>query len=152
MKEKPKCVGYCRMAIESLENRCWLYASTLIKSDGTNSEQMQVLLKISKELGLTVVGISMDTSSDYSAGIKRPGLQQMLQAVREEKVGTVLVCSIFRLSRDMDVMTTLFKEFKQHHVRLLGREGNFTKNQFESEADIAILKALKSMEFDQPER
>lgn len=150
MKEKPKCAVYCRMASAPLTDRAWLYARINEAELGPSIEQMHVLLKQAKEMGLTVVGTSQDMGSGNS--INRPGLQRMLEAVRKEEVGVVMVCSISRLSRDTGVMTAILKEFNKHKVRLLGREDNYTQNLFENETLQNVLNAHKQMERGQPER
>lgn len=150
MKENLNIAVYCREATAPREDRAWLYTRINEAELGPSIEQMQVLLKQAKKMGFTVVGTSQDVGSGNS--INRPGLQQMLEAVRKEEVGVVMVCSISRLSRDTRVMAAILKEFNQHKVRLLGREDDFTRNLFENKMLQDVLNANKQMERCQSER
>lgn len=147
MKEILNAAVYCRFGNIPREDCVWLYARTATGEPDLLDLQIQVLTEQAKKKGLTVVGTSQDIASGRS--LDRPGLQKMLKAVREDKIGAVMVHDLSRLGRDWDVLTHIFQELEQHQVSLLGSGDHFTRNLTQSESIQAMQRFLKPKRHEQ---
>lgn len=149
MKEILNAAVYCRFGNVPREDCVWLYARTAAGEPDLLDLQIQILAEQAKQKGLTVVGTSQDAASGRS--LDRPGLQEMLKAVREDKIGAVMVHDLSRLGRDWDILTHIFQELEQHQVSLFGSGDHFTRNLTKSESIKAMQRFLKPKRHE-PER
>lgn len=147
MKEILKAADYCRFGNVPREDCAWLYARIATGGPDLLDLQIQILTEQAKQKGLTVVGTSQDIASGRS--LDRPGLLEMLKAVREDKIGAVMVHGLSRLGRDWDILTHIFQELEQHQVSLYGSGDHFTRDLVKNEGLHAALNFRKSKRHEQ---
>lgn len=91
------------------------------------------------------------TDGGYSGGnTNRPALQQMIKALRTNKVDAVVVYKLDRLSRSQkDTLTLIEDEFLSHDVDFVSISENFDTSTPFGRAMIGILSVFAQLEKDQ---
>ena len=94
MDKDIKVAVYFRTATTPIEQKVWLYASSK-HSEQTELRDLNVeaMKHTARQNGLVVAGVSTDSSRQLPS-MERPGVQEMLSAVREGRVGAVMMPSI----------------------------------------------------------
>ena len=116
----------CRTDTEPVEQKVWLYASVGCLEQREDMERyiekrIERMKSQAEEQGFTVVGTSMDTSRRTPA-MERPGVQEMLTAVRDGKVGAVMTPSLRHISRKIDDFFPVMTELRKRKVGLRARD------------------------------
>lgn len=118
MEKNRKMVPYFRVATTSIEQKVWLYTSSK-RQDQVELRDLNIetMKKIAQEKGLVVVGISTDSNRQLPP-IERPGVQEMLTAVREGKAGVVVMPGLHHLSREMGTFLPIISELYKLKVQI----------------------------------
>jgi hypothetical protein len=125
MDTNRKVVAYCRIAETPIEQKIWLYASSgSLKQTEMMKAHIEMMKHQAEEKGFTVVGISTDTSRQTPL-TARPGLQKMLAAVREGKVGAVMIPSLVHFSRELEESIPLIAELHKRKVGFYAKDASF---------------------------
>ena len=130
-------VGYARVSTENqLENY-------------SIDEQTTRLAAYCKAKGWTLLHTYVD--GGFSGGnTNRPALQQMLRAVREQKIDAVVVYKLDRLSRSQkDTLTLIEDELLAHGTDFVSINENFDTSTPFGRAMIGILSVFAQLEKDQ---
>ena len=111
-KKNMKVAVYFRTATVPIEQKVWLYASSK-SSEQTEWRDLNVeaMKHTARQNGLVVAGVSTDSSRQLPS-MERPGVQEMLSAVREGRVGAVMMPSLHHLGRDFDAILLCWPNFK----------------------------------------
>jgi len=112
-------------------------------------EQIERLTKYCEAMGWTIYKIYTDAG--YSGGsTDRPGLQMMLQDIRDGKVDKVVVYKLDRLSRSQkDTLTLIEDEFLANNVDFVSMNENFDTSTPFGRAMIGILAVFAQLEREQ---
>lgn len=124
MDKNMKVAVYFRTATTPIEKKVWLYASSK-HSEQTELRDLNVeaMKHTARQNGLVVAGVSTDTSRQLSP-MERPGVQEMLAAVREGRVGAVMMPSLHHLSRDFDEVLPVLAEFQKQKVHIHAKDAS----------------------------
>ena len=118
MEKNRKMVPYFRVATTSIEQKVWLYTSSKRQDQAELRDlNIETMKKIAQEKGLVVVGISTDSNRQLPP-IERPGVQEMLTAVREGKAGVVMLPGLHHLSREMGTFLPIISELYKLKVQI----------------------------------
>lgn len=135
--EQQLVFGYVRVSTENqLENY-------------SIDEQVQRITGYCRAKGWTLLKIYTD--GGFSGGnTQRPGLQQMLQAIRTNEVDAVVVYKLDRLSRSQkDTLVLIEDEFLSHGVDFVSINENFDTSAPFGRAMIGMLSVFAQLEKDQ---
>lgn len=124
MDKDMKVAVYFRTATTPIEQKVWLYASSK-HSEQTELRDLNVeaMKNTARQNGLVVAGVSTDTSRQLSP-MERPGVQEMLAAVREGRVGAVMMPSIRHLSRELGAILPVLAEFLKQKVHVHAKDAS----------------------------
>lgn len=124
MDKDMKVAVYFRTATTPIEQKVWLYASSK-HSEQTELRDLNVetMKNTAQQNGLVVAGVSTDTSRQLSP-MERPGVQEMLAAVREGRVGAVMMPSLHHLGRDFDAILPVLAEFQKQKVHIHAKDAS----------------------------
>lgn len=124
MDKDMKVAVYFRTATTPIEKKVWLYASSK-HSEQTELRDLNVeaMKNTARQNGLVVAGVSTDTSRQLSP-MERPGVQEMLAAVREGRVGAVMMPSLHHLGRDFDAILPVLAEFQKQKVHIHAKDAS----------------------------
>jgi DNA invertase Pin-like site-specific DNA recombinase len=124
MDKDMKVAVYFRTATTPIEQKVWLYASSK-HSEQTELRDLNVetMKNTARQNGLVVAGVSTDTSRQLSP-MERPGVQEMLAAVREGRVGAVMMPSLHHLGRDFDAILPVLAEFQKQKVHIHAKDAS----------------------------
>lgn len=75
------------------------------------------------KMALFSAGVSTDTSRQLPP-MERPGVQEMLSAVREGKAGAVMMPSLHHLGRDFDAILPVLAEFQKQKVHIHAKDAS----------------------------
>ena len=84
---------------------------------------MGAMKHTARQNGLVVAGISTDSSRQLPP-MERPGVQEMLAAVREGRVGAVMMPSLHHLGRDFDAILPVLAEFQKKKVHIHAKDAS----------------------------
>ena len=84
---------------------------------------VEAMKNTARQNGLVVAGVSTDTSRQLSP-MERPGVQEMLAAVREGRVGAVIVPSLPHLGRDFDAILPVLADFQKQKVHIHAKDAS----------------------------
>lgn len=122
MNKNRKVAVYFRTATTPIEQTVWLYASS------KNSEQtefrdlnVEAMKHTAQQNGFVVAGVSTDSSRQLPP-MERPGVQEMLAAVREGRVGAVMMPSLHHLGRNFDAVFPVLAEFQKQKVHIHAKD------------------------------
>lgn len=135
--EQQLVFGYVRVSTENqLENY-------------SIDEQVQRITGYCRAKGWALLKIYTD--GGYSGGnTQRPGLQQMLQAIRTNEIDAVVVYKLDRLSRSQkDTLVLIEDEFLAHGVDFVSINENFDTSAPFGRAMIGMLSVFAQLEKDQ---
>ena len=123
MDKNMKVAVYFRTATTPIEQKVWLYASSK-HSEQTELRDLNVeaMKHTAQQNGLVVAGVSTDTSRQLPP-MERPGVQEMLSAVREGKAGAVMMPSL-HLGRDFDAILPVLAEFQKQKVHIHAKDAS----------------------------
>ena len=103
-KKNMKVAVYFRTATVPIEQKVWLYASSKSSEQAEWRDlSVEAMKHTDQQNGLVVAGVSTDSSRQLPP-MERPGVQEMLSAVREGKAGAVMMPSLHHLGRDFDAI------------------------------------------------
>ena len=124
MDKNMKVAVYFRTATTPIEQKVWLYASSK-HSEQTELRDLNVeaMKHTARQNGLVVAGGSTDTSRQLPP-MERPGVQEMLAAVREGRVGAVMMSSLHHLGRDFDEVLPVLAEFQKQKVHIHAKDAS----------------------------
>ena len=118
MEKNRKVVTHFQMATTPIEQKVWLYASSKRQDQAEIRDlNIEAMKKLAQEKGLVVTGISTDSNRQLPP-IERPGVQEMLAAVREGKVGVVMMPGLHHLSREMGTFLPVISELYKLKVQI----------------------------------
>lgn len=122
MDKNRKEAVYFRTATTPIEQTVWLYASS------KNSEQtefrdlnVEAMKHTAQQNGFVVAGVSTDSSRQLPP-MERPGVQEVLAAVREGRVGAVMMPSLHHLGRNFDAVLPVLAEFQKPKVHIHAKD------------------------------
>lgn len=122
MEKNRKMVPYFQVATTSIEQKVWLYTSSKRQDQAELRDlNIETMKKIAQEKGLVVVGISTDSNRQLPP-IERPGVQEMLTAVREGKAGVVMMPGLHHLSREMGTFLPIISELYKLKVQIYTKD------------------------------
>ena len=84
---------------------------------------VEAMKHTARQNGLAVAGISTDSSRQLPP-MERPGVQEMLAAVREGRVGAVMMPSLHHLGRDFDEVLPVLAEFQKQKVHIHAKDAS----------------------------
>ena len=120
-KKNMKVAVYFRTATTPIEQKVWLYASSK-HSEQTELRDLSVetMKHTAQQNGLVVAGVS----SRQLPPMERPGVQEMLAAVREGQVGAVMMPSLRHLGRELDAILPVLAEFQKQKVHVHAKDAS----------------------------
>ena len=123
-KKNMKVAVYFRTATTPIEQKVWLYASSK-HSEQTELRDLNVeaMKHTARQNGLVVAGVSTDSSRQLPS-LERPGVQDMLSAVREGRVGAVMMPSLRHLSRELGAILPVLAEFQKQKVHIHAKDAS----------------------------
>ena len=123
-KKNMKVAVYFRTATVPIEQKVWLYASSK-SSEQTEWRDLSVeaMKHTAQQNGLVVAGVSTDSSRQLPP-MERPGVQEMLAAVREGRVGAVMMPSLRHLGRELDAILPVLAEFQKQKVHIHAKDAS----------------------------
>ena len=123
-KKNMKVAVYFRTATVPIEQKVWLYASSK-SSEQTEWRDLSVeaMKHTARQKGLVVAGVSTDSSRQLPP-MERPGVQEMLAAVREGQVGAVMMPSLRHLGRELDAILPVLAEFQKQKVHIHAKDAS----------------------------
>ena len=124
MDKNRKVAVYFRTATTPIEQKVWLYASSK-HSEQTELRDLNVetMKHTARQNGLVIAGVSTDSSRQLPP-MERPGVQEMLAAVREGRVGAVMMPSLRHLGRDFDEVLPVLAEFQKQKVHIHAKDAS----------------------------
>lgn len=124
MDKNMRVAVYFRTATTPIEQKVWLYASSKY-SEQTELRDLNVeaMKHTAQQNGLVIAGVSTDSSRQLPP-MERPGVQEMLAAVREGRVGTVMMPSLHHLGRDFDAILPVLAEFQKQKVHIHAKDAS----------------------------
>lgn len=84
---------------------------------------VEAMKHTARQNGLVVAGVSTDSSRQLPP-MERPGVQEMLAAVREGRVGAVMMPSLRHLGRDFDAILPVLAEFQKQKVHIHAKDAS----------------------------
>ena len=123
-KKNMKVAVYFRTATTPIEQKVWLYASSK-HSEQTELRDLNVeaMRHTAQQNGLVVAGVSTDSSRQLPP-MERPGVQEMLAAVHEGRVGAVMMPSLRHLSRELGAILPVLAEFLKQKVHVHAKDAS----------------------------
>lgn len=123
-KKNMKVAVYFRTATTPIEQKVWLYASSK-HSEQTEMRDLNVeaMKHTARQNGLVVAGVSTDSSRQLPP-MERPGVQEMLAAIREGRVGAVMMPSLHHLGRNFDEVLPVLAEFQKQKVHIHAKDAS----------------------------
>lgn len=92
--------------------KVWLYASSKSSEQAEWRDlSVEAMKHTAQQNGLVVAGVSTDSSRQLPP-MERPGVQEMLAAVREGQVGAVMMPSLHHLGWELDAILPVLAEFQ----------------------------------------
>lgn len=123
-KKNMKVAVYFRTATTPIEQKVWLYASSKhLGQTELRDLNVEAMKHTARQNGLVVAGISTDSSRQLPP-MERPGVQKMLAAVREGRVGAVMMPSLHHLGRDFDEVLPVLAEFQKQKVHIHAKDAS----------------------------
>ena len=124
MDKDMKVAVYFRTATTPIEQKVWLYASSK-HSEQTELRDLNVeaMKNTARQNGLVVAGVSTDTSRQLPP-MERPGVQEMLSAVREGRGGAAMMPNLHHLGRDFDAILPVLAEFQKQKVHIHAKDAS----------------------------
>lgn len=124
MDKNMKVAVYFRTATTPIEKKVWLYASSKSSEQAEWRDlSVEAMKHTARQNGLVVAGVSTDSSRQLPP-MERPGVQEMLSAVREGRVGAVMMPSLRHLSRDFDAILPVLAEFQKQKVHIHAKDAS----------------------------
>ena len=120
-KKNMKVAVYFRTATTPIEQKVWLYASS--KHSEQTELRVETMKHTAQQNGLVVAGVSIDSSRQLPP-MERPGVQEMLAAVREGQVGAVMMPSLRHLGRELDAILPVLAEFQKQKVHVHAKDAS----------------------------
>lgn len=105
-------------------NRCAIYTrQSVTRPDGDEALtsctlQREACERFAREQGWTVVPERFDDEGESGATMERPALERLVEAIRAEQVGRVVVYRLDRLTRRLADWALLQRVFEHHNVGL----------------------------------
>lgn len=123
-KKNMKVAVYFRTATVPIEQKVWLYASSK-HSEQTELRDLSVeaMKHTAQQNGLVVAGVSTDSSRQLPP-MERPGVQEMMAAVHEGRVGAVMMPSLRHLSRELGAILPVLAEFQKQKVHIHAKDAS----------------------------
>ena len=123
-KKNMKVAVYFRTATVPIEQKVWLYASSK-HSEQTELRDLNVeaMKHTARQNGLVIAGASTDSSRQLPP-MERPGVQEMLAAVREGQVCAVMMPSLRHLGRELDTILPVLAEFLKQKVHVHAKDAS----------------------------
>lgn len=122
MNRKQNTAIYLRMATPPREQKAWVYASA---KEYQRTEPMEtaiaLLTKSAQKNGYLVAGASRDLERE-TPPMERPGMQEMLRAMREKQVGMALFLSLAHISQEMPLVMDVLREIHSSGATIYCRE------------------------------
>lgn len=84
---------------------------------------VEAMKHTARQNGLVVAGVSTDSSRQLPP-MERPGVQEMLSAVREGRVGAVMMPSLRHLGRELDAILPVLAEFQKQKVHVHAKDAS----------------------------
>ena len=123
-KKNMKVAVYFRTATTPIEQKVWLYASSKSSEQAEWRDlSVESMKHTAQQNGLVVAGVSTDFSRQLPP-IERPGVQEMLAAVREGRVGAVMMPSLHHLGRDFDAILPVLAELQKQKVHIHAKDAS----------------------------
>lgn len=123
-KKNMKVAVYFRTATVPIEQKVWLYASSKSSEQAEWRDlSVEAMKHTAQQNGLVIAGVSTDSSRQLPP-MERPGVQEMLVAVREGQVGTVMMPSLHHLGRDFDAILPVLAEFQKQRVHIHAKDAS----------------------------
>ena len=123
-KKNMRVAVYFRTATTPIEQKVWLYASSKSSEQAEWRDlSVEAMKHTARQNGLVVAGVSTDSSRQLPP-MERPGVQEMLSAVREGRVGAVMMPSLRHLSRDFDAILPVLAEFQKKKVHIHAKDAS----------------------------
>lgn len=124
MDKDMKVAVYFRTATVPIEQKVWLYASSK-HSEQTELRDLNVeaMKHTARQNGLVVARVSTDSSRQLPP-MERPGVQEMLSAVHEGRVGAVMMPSLRHLGRELDALLPVLSEFQKQKVHVHAKDAS----------------------------
>ena len=124
MDKDMKVAVYFRTATVPIEQKVWLYASSKSSEQAEWRDlNVEAMKHTARQNGLVVAGVSTDSSRQLPS-MERPGVQEMLSAVREGRVGAVMMPSLHHLGRDFDAILPVLAEFQKQKVHIHAKDAS----------------------------
>lgn len=105
------------------QKRAWLYGRVAYDDGITLAVQMDLLRHWTAEHGYAIVGETAEAGSGIRSD--RPGLSEVMQAVREKRMDTLVVRKLDRLTRNPPDACGLMEILKGCGVCLICTDENF---------------------------
>ena len=123
-KKNMKVAVYFRTATVPIEQKVWLYASSKSSEQAEWRDlSVEAMKHTARQNGLVVAGVSTDSSRQLPP-MERPGVQEMLAAVREGRAGAVMMPSLHHLGRDFDEVLPVLAEFQKQKIRIHAKDAS----------------------------
>lgn len=123
-KKNMKVAVYFRTATTPIEQKVWLYASSKSSEQAEWRDlSVEAMKHTAQQNGLVIAGVSTDSSRQLPP-MERPGVQEMLVAVREGRAGAVMMPSLHHLGRDFDAILPVLAEFQKQKVRIHAKDAS----------------------------
>lgn len=123
-KKNMKVAVYFRTATVPIEQKVWLYASSKSSEQAEWRDlSVEAMKHTALQNGLVVAGVSTDSSRQLPP-MERPGVQEMLVAVREGQVGAVMMPSLRHLGRELDAILPVLAEFQKQEVHIHAKDAS----------------------------
>ena len=123
-KKNMKVAVYFRAATVPIEQKVWLYASSKSSEQAEWRDlSVEAMKHTAQQNGLVVAGVSTDSSRQLPP-MERPGVQEMLAAIREGRVGAVMMPSLHHLGRNFDEVLQVLAEFQKQKVHIHAKDAS----------------------------
>ncbi len=124
MDKNMRVAVYFRTATTPIEQKVWLYASSKSPEQAEWRDlSVEAMKHTAQQNGLIVAGVSTDSSRQLPP-MERSGVQEMLAAVREGRVGAVMMPSLHHLGRDFDAVLPVLAEFQKQKVHIHAKDAS----------------------------
>ena len=117
-----KVAVYFRTAAAPREQKVWLYASSKsFEQAEWRDLSVETMRHTARQNGFVVSGVSTDSGRQLPP-MERPGVQEMLAAVREGRVGAVMMPSLSHLGWEFDAILPVLAEFQKQKVHIHAKD------------------------------
>lgn len=103
--------------IKKQGNRVWIYCRVAHPDGMALMLQKEQMIEYARKQGWEIVGITAEHGSGLD--FNRKGLKEVLEVVKAERVGIVLVKNTCRIARDMCRIMACVDEMDEHGVKLM---------------------------------